>query len=221
MVVVIVQSLSCVQLFAPPWTAAHQACLFLLSPGACSNSCPLSRWCHPTISSSVTPFSSCLQSFPGSGSFPTSWLFTSGGQSIGASASASVLPKNIQGWFPLGLIGLISLLSNGLSRVFSISTVWDHQVFCTQPSLWPNLTSIHDYWKNIALIIQTFVSKVMSLLFNILSRFAMDFLEQESFNFMAAVTIHSNFGSQKNKSVIVSMFPHLFAMKWWDEMSWS
>ena len=76
------------------------------SPGAYSNSCPRSQWCHSTISSSVCPLSSCLQSFPGSGSFPMSWLFASGGQSIGASASASVLPMNIQGWFPLGLTGL-------------------------------------------------------------------------------------------------------------------
>ena len=84
-----------------------------LSPGDCSNSCPLSWWCHPTISSSVLPFSSCPQSFPASGSFLMGQLFTSGGQSIGASASALVLPVNIQGWFPLGLIGLISLLSKG------------------------------------------------------------------------------------------------------------
>ena len=110
------------------------------APGACSNSCPLSRGCHPTISSSVTPFSSCLQFFAASGSFPTSWLFALGGQSIGASASASVLPKNIQGWFPLGFIGLISLQSSGLSGVFSISAVWDHQVFSTQSSL---LSSSH------------------------------------------------------------------------------
>ena len=81
-----------------------------LSPGVCSNSCSLSWWCHPTISSSVAPFSSCLQSFPASGSFPSSWLFTSGGQSIGASASGSVLPLNIQGWFPVGLTGLIYML---------------------------------------------------------------------------------------------------------------
>ena len=89
------------------------------APGACSNSCPSSRWYHPTISSSVVPFSSCLQSFPASGSFPVSQFFTSGGQSIGALASASVLPVNIQDWFPLGLTALISLLSEGLSRVFS------------------------------------------------------------------------------------------------------
>ena len=100
-----------------------------------SNSCPLSQWCHPTMSSSVVPFS-CPQSFPASGSFPMSQLFTSGGQSIGASASASVLPMNIQGWFPLGLTGLISLLSKGLSRIFSSTTVRKHQFFSTQPSLW-------------------------------------------------------------------------------------
>ena len=88
----------------------------------CSNSRPLSRWCHPTISSSVVPFSPCLKSFPTSGSFPVSRLFTSGGQSVGASTSASVLPVNIQDWFPLGWTGLISLQSKGLSRVFSSTT---------------------------------------------------------------------------------------------------
>ena len=93
------------------------------SPGVCSNSCPLSQWCHPTISSSVVPFSFCPQSFPASGSFPMSRLFQSGAQSIGVSASASVLLMNTQGWFPLGLTGLISLLSKGLSRVFSSPTV--------------------------------------------------------------------------------------------------
>ena len=108
----IVQSLSCIWLFATPWTAACQASLFFISPGVCSNSCPLSQWCHPTISSFVTPFSSCPQSFPATGAFPMSGLFTSGGQSIGASASASLLAMNIQGWFPLGLTGLIPLLSN-------------------------------------------------------------------------------------------------------------
>ena len=97
-----------------------------------------------TISSSVIPFSSCLLSFPASGSFPMSQLFISGGQSIGASASASVLLKNIQGWFPLGLTGLSSLLSKGLSRVFSKTTVWNHQFFGTQPSLWTN-SHIHTW----------------------------------------------------------------------------
>ena len=109
-----------------------------LYPGAYSNSCPSSRWCHPTISSSVTPFSSCPQSFPASESFPISWLFTSDHQSIGVSASASILPLNIQDWFPLGLTGLISLLFKGLSRAFSSITVWKHQFFGIQPSLWSN-----------------------------------------------------------------------------------
>ena len=104
----------------------------LQSPRACSDLCPLSRWCHPTISSSATLFSSCLQSFLASGCFPMSWLFTSGGQSIGASASASVLSMNIQGWFPLGLSGLISLQSKGLSRIFSSTTIWKYQFFSAQ-----------------------------------------------------------------------------------------
>ena len=117
------------------------------SSRVCSNSCPLSWWHHPAISFSVTPFSSCPQSFPASGSFPMSKLFASGGQSIGA--SASLLPMNIQDWFPLGLTGLISLQSKGLSRVFCHSTVWKHQLFGAQPSLWSNShTSPHDCWKN-------------------------------------------------------------------------
>ena len=113
------------RLFCPP-----------LSPGVCSNSCPLNQWCCLTISCSATPFSSCPQSFPASGSFPMSWLFTSGGQSSGASASPPVFPMNIQDWFPLGLTGLISFLSKGLSRVFSSTTIQKHQFFSAQPSLW-------------------------------------------------------------------------------------
>ena len=107
-------------------------------PRVCSNSSPLSWWCHPNVSSSVVPCSSCLQSFPASRSFPVSWLFTSGGQRIGASASASVLPMNIQGWFPLGLTGLISLQSKRLSRVFSNTIIQKHQFFSAQLSLWFN-----------------------------------------------------------------------------------
>ena len=108
------------------------------TPVAYSNSCPLSRWCHPTISSSVVPVSSCLQSFPASGSFPMSHFFTSCGQSIGA------LAMNIQDWFPLGLTGLISLQSNGLSRVFSNTTVKKQQFFSTQLSSWSN-SHIHTW----------------------------------------------------------------------------
>ena len=118
------------------------------TPGTCSNSCPSSWWCHPTtISSPVIPFSSRLQSFPALGSFPMSQFFTSGGQSIGISASASVLPRKIQDWFPLGLIGSTSLQSKGLLRVLSNTTV------CINSSMLsflysPSLTSIHDHWKN-------------------------------------------------------------------------
>ena len=108
------------------------------TPRVYSNSCPSSRWCHPTISSSVVPFSSCLQTFPASGSFPMSQFFTSGGQSIGVSTSASVLPINIQDWFPLGCTGWISLQSKGFSRVFFNTTVQRHQFFSTQLSLWSN-----------------------------------------------------------------------------------
>ena len=115
------------------------------TPGACSNSWSLSWWCHPTISSSVISFFSCFQSFPASGSFLMSWLFTSGGPTIGASVSTSVLPMNIQGWFPLELTGLISLHSKGLSRVFSNTTVQKHQFFSLLYG--PTLTSVHD-WKN-------------------------------------------------------------------------
>ena len=119
-----------------------------LSPRVCSNSCPLSQWCHPAISS-VTPFSSCLQFFLASGPFPMSPFFASGGRSIGASASASVLPMSIQDWFPLGLtgltsLGLISLQSKGLSRVFSNATVQNHQFFGAQLSLWSN-SHIHSW----------------------------------------------------------------------------
>ena len=109
-----------------------------LSPWIYSNSCPLSQWCHSTISFSVTLFYSWPQSFSASGSFLMSQLFASGSQGIGASVSASVLPMNIQGWFPLGLTGLIPFLSKELSRVFSNTTVQKNQFFCLQPSLWSN-----------------------------------------------------------------------------------
>ena len=115
------------------------------SPGACSNSCPLSWWFHPTISSFVAPFS-CLQSFPVLGSFPMSQLFTSGGQSIGA--STLVFPMNIQGWFPLGLTGLISLQSKELSRVFSSTTSSEASIlWCSAFFMVPTFTSVHEYWK--------------------------------------------------------------------------
>ena len=125
---VVVQSLSHVQLFAPHGLQHTRLPCPSPTPGVCFNSCPSSQWCHPPISSSVIPFSSLPQSFPASGSFPVSQFFASGGKSIGASASASVLPMCIQSWFAFGLTGLICLLSKGLSRVFSSTTVWNHQI---------------------------------------------------------------------------------------------
>ena len=116
-----------------------------LSPTVYSNSCPLSWWCHPVILSPVIPFSSCLQSFPASGSFPTSQHFASGGQNFGALDSASVLPVNTQGWSPLGLTGWISLKSKGPSRVFSSTTIQKNQLFGTLPSLCSNQKGKPDY----------------------------------------------------------------------------
>ena len=144
---------------------------------------------------SVVPFSSYLQSYPASESFPVSQFFTSGGQRI--RASASVLPMNIQDWFSLGLTGLIALLSKGLSRVFSSTTIWNYQFFGVQPSLWSNSYIL----EKTVLTIWTFVGKVMSLLLNMLCRFCHSFSnkEQASFNFMGAVIICSDFGDQENK----------------------
>ena len=146
------------------------------SPGAYSNSCPLIQWYHPAVSSSVVPFSSCLQSFPASRSFLRSQFFPSGGQSIGASASASVLPMTIQDWFPLGLTGLIALQTKGLSRIFpntssKASVLLQSALFIVKLSH-PYMTT----GKTRALTRWIFVNKVMSLLFNTLSRFFIAFL---------------------------------------------
>ena len=136
-----------------------------LSPRVCSNSCPLTWWCYSTILSSVTSFSSCPQSFPTSGSFLMRWLFPSGGKSIGP--LASVLPVNIQAWFPLGVTGLIFFQSKGLWRVFSSTTIWKHPFFDTQLSLWSNSQICTQLLgKTTALTIQTFVGWEVSLLFN-------------------------------------------------------
>ena len=145
------------------------------TPGVYLNSCPSSWWCHPTISSSVVPFS-CPQSLPASGSFSMSQLFASGGQSIGVSASASVLPMNTQDWSALGWTGWISFQSKGLSRVFSNTTVQKHQFFGAQPSSQSNSHPYTTTGKTRALTRWTFVGKVMSLLFNMLSRLVITFL---------------------------------------------
>ena len=139
----VLQSPSCVPLFLTSWTEHARPPCPSSSPEVCLSSCPLHRWCHPAISSSDALFSFCLQSFPASGIFPISLLFTSDDQSTGASALASVLPTSIQGWIPLQLTGLISLLSKGLSGVFSTTAARRHQFFGVL-LYGPTLTTIHD-----------------------------------------------------------------------------
>ena len=172
-------------------------------PGTYSNSCPSGRWCYPTISSSVVPFSSHFQLFPASGSFQMSPFFPSGGQSIGVSASASVIPVNIQDWFPLGLTGLIPLQSKGLSRVFSSTTILKHQFFMVQ-LLYLYMTTE----KTIALTMWTFVGKVLSLLFNMLSRFFIAFLPRSKRLLISWLQPLSTviLEPKKIKSVTASMF---------------
>ena len=144
------------------------------TPGACSNSCPSSWWCHPTISSFVVPFSSCLQSFPASGSFPMSQFFASSGQSIGASASASVLPMNIQGWLScwFDILSVEGILKSLLQHHSSKASILQHTAFFMVQLSHPYMTT----GKTIALSRWTFVGKVMSLLFNMLSRLVIAFL---------------------------------------------
>ena len=170
--------------------------------------------------SSVALFSFFLQSFPASESFQMSQLFESGGQSIGDSASASVLPMNIQDWFPLWWTGWISLLSKGFSRVFSNTTVQKHQSLVLSFVYVPILTSMMT-GKTIALIRWTFVSKIMSLLFNMLSRLVITFLPRS----LLISWLHSPSAvilePPEIKSATVSAVSHLFAMKWWDWMPWS
>ena len=162
---VVVQSLSRVWLFVTPWTAANKAYLSITDSRSLLKL--LCRWCHPTITSSDALFSFCPLSFLASATFPMSWLFASGDQNTGASASASVLPTNIQGWFSLGLNSLISWLSTGLSGVFSSTIVQGHQFSGALPSFSPGLTT---FGKSRAFTIRTFGGRVTSLLFNILSR---------------------------------------------------
>ena len=187
-----------------------------LSPGVCSNSCPLSQGCHPTILSSVAPFSTCPQSFPASGSFPMSRLFAPGGQSIGASASTSVLPVNIQGWFSCCPKG--SQESSPAPQFESISP--------SVLSLLYGPALSHPYMttgKIIALTIWTFVSKVMSLLFNMLSRFVMTFLLRSKCLLLSwlqslSAVMQWFWSPRKENLRAFPLFPHLFARKWWDQM---
>ena len=206
----LVQSLSHVWLFETLWTIAHQASLSftiswnLLKLVSIVSVMPSSHLilCHPLF---LLP-----SIFPSIRVFSVSRFFPSSGQSIGASGSASVLPVIIQGWFSLGLTGLISLLPTGLSRVLSSTTIQKHKFFSAQPSLWSSFHICHYYWKTIALL-----GKVMSLLFNTVSRFVIAFLPRSKCNFMAAVTIHSDFGARENK--ICHYFHFLsFCLPWSD-----
>ena len=220
-----VQLLSRLRLFATLCKSQHtRPPSPSLTPRVYSNSWPSSQWCHPTISSFVVPFSSCLQTLPASGSFPMSQLFTSGGQSTGVSASASVLPVNTQDWSPSGWTGWISLQSKGLSRVFSNIIVQKHQFFWHSAFFTVQLS--HPYMttgKTIPLTRQTFVGKVMSLIFNMLSRLVITFLPRSKRLLIS--WLQSPFAVilelPKIKSDTVSTVSHLFPMRWWDQMPWS
>ena len=182
--------------------------------GVYSNTCPLSRWCHPTISSSVVPFSSLLPSFPASGSFQMSQFLSSGGQSIEVSASASGLPMHIQHWFPLGWTGWISLLSKGLKSLLQhhsseASILWCSAFFIVQLSH-PYMTT----GKTTALTRWTFVDKVMSLLFNMLSGLVITFLPKSKRLLISWLqSLCSDFGAPQNSLSLFPLFPRLFAMK--------
>ena len=180
-----------------------------LSSGVCSNSCPLSQ-IYLTFSSSVTLFSFCPSSFPASGSFLMSQLFTSGGQCFEVSALASVLPKNIQDWFPLGLTGLNSLQFKVLSRVFSSTTIWKHQFFSAQAFFMVQLSHLlMTTGKTIALTICSFVGKMMSLLFNMLSRFVIASLPWSKCLLISWLQSQPTviLEPKKRKSVTASIFP--------------
>ena len=179
-----------------PWTAARQASLSFTISGVCPNSCPLSWWCHLTISSSDALFFLCPQSFPASGTFPMNHLFASDDQSTGASASASVLPVNIQGWSPLRLTDLI-LLSKGLSEVFSSATVWRRSAFIVQLSQLYMTTG-----ETIALNVQTFVGRVMSLAFSL-------YYPPQSLGLLLTAVLEHTFVNYFHKSIHCDFNPKL------------
>ena len=221
---VVVWLLSCVQLFVTPCNFLHTRfpCPSLSLEVCSMDSCPLSWWCHPTISSSVALFSFCLQSFAASGSLLMSQLFVSGGPSIRASALVSVLPKSIQGWFPLRLTDLISLLSKDFSRVFSSTTVQKRQFFGSLPSLF---SSSH--------ICSWLLERPYPWLYGpLLAKWWLCFLicclglSQLSRSKCLLISwLQSPFAvilkPKRKKSVIAFNFPLLFTMKWWDQRPWS
>ena len=188
------------------------------TPRACPNSCPLCQWCHPTISSSGVPFCSCLQYFSASGSFPMSQFFTSGGQRIEASAS-DVFPINIQDWFPYDWL----IWSPCNPRDFQESSPTPKFKSVNSSALSflysPILTSIHDYWKKYSHDKTDLVGRVMSLLFNMLSRFVIAFLPRSKHLLISWLQSPSTVVSEpkKIKTVIVSIFPPSIAMKWWEQ----
>ena len=193
------------------------------APRAYSNSCPSSQWCHPTISSSVIPFSSHLQSFPASGSFLMSQFFTSGDWNIGVSASESYLPMNIQDWFPLGLTDVVSLQSKGLKSFLQHHSL---KASILRPSAFFMAPLSHPYMTigdTTALTTWTFVGKVMTLLFNMLSKFIIAFLPRRKHLLIS--WLQSPFSVilelKKRKSVTVFIVSHLFALSWWNQMPWS
>ena len=216
--VIVAQLLSHVQLFATHGLQHIRLPCPSLSPGVSSDSCPLTWWCHPTTSSSVAPFSSCPQSFTASRSFPVSWLFSSGGQSIGASASASALPMNIQGWFPLGLTGLISFQSRDSQEPSPAPqlkvSILQHSVFFVDQLSYSYMTT----GKTIVMTVWTFVGKVVYLHFNTLSRFVIIFIPRSKclsilwLQLPSAVILEPN--KLKTVTVCIFFFFCLLTMKW-------
>ena len=194
-----------------------------LSPTTCSNSCPLSWWCYLTISSSLAPFSFSIQSFPASGSFTMGRLFASGGSSFGTSASASVLPMHIQGWFLLRLTGLISLQSKGLSRVFSSTTVWKHQFFSSQLSIRFNSHICTWLLENHSFDYMDCCWRSDVSAFQYPSRFVIALLPRSKHLLISWLQSPSTviLEPRKINSVTASTFPLLLARKWWDWMPWS
>ena len=215
-----VQSFSHVRLFATPRTAAHQLPCPSPTPGACSNSCPSSRWCHPIILSSVVPFSSYLQSFPASGSFLRSQFFSSGGQSIGTLASGISLSNEYPGLisFRMGWLDLLAVqgtLKNLLQHHSSKASILWHSAFFTVQISHPYMTP----GKTITWTRQSFVGKVMSLLFNMLSRLVIGFLPRSKYLLISWLQSPSAVILEPPKiKSLFPLLPHLFAMKWLDQM---
>ena len=232
---VAVPLLSYVQLFATPWTAACQVSLSFTISQSLLKVMSIESVMPSNYLILCRPLILCFQSFPASGSCPMSQFFASGGQSIGVSASASVLPMNIQDWFPLGLIiannplglgllaSVISLLSKGLSKVFSSMIVQKHQFFSAQASLWFNSQICTWLLEKAKLWLDRLISKVMSLFCNMLSRLVIAFLPRSKCLLISWLqSLSTVILETKKKSLsLFLLFPHLFATKWWGQMPWS